>query len=268
VSLKGKGKLAKDGDTERELTPAELAAKHGAQGQPAYIAHAGKVYDVSGSAMWEGGQHMGLHRAGGDLTSEFQDAPHGEEVFERYPQVGVLAEPGDTGAGAEAREAGEAPSRAREFWSRVFKRAPLLRRHPHPMVVHFPIVFMLSATFFTVLHLLTGMKSFEVTGWHCLGGGVLFTPVAMATGLFSWWLNYQARPMRPVTIKLILSPILLATGAGAWVWRWLDPEILARLDHWPGLAYLAVIGALAPLVSAIGWYGAAITFPWHEDRDL
>ena len=107
-----------------------------------------------------------------------------------------------------------------------------------------------------------------MTGWHCLGGGVLFTPVAMATGLFSWWLNYQARPLRPLTIKLILSPILLAVGAGAWVWRWLDPEIPARLGHWPGLVYLALIGALAPLVGAIGWYGASITFPWRDHESL
>jgi predicted heme/steroid binding protein/uncharacterized membrane protein len=262
MNLKGKAKLAKEADTPKGLTPAELAAQNGAAGNPAYIAHGGKVYDVSLSPLWEGGRHMGRHRAGGDLSAEFTEAPHGEEVFERYPQVGVLAAP--EAAGAPAGEAEAASSGAREFTLRVLRRAPLLRRHPHPMVVHFPIVFMLSATFFTLLYLLTGVQSLEVTGWHCLAGGVLFTPVAIATGLFTWWLNYLARPMRPVTIKLILSPLLLAVGAGAWVLRWLDPEILARPGQGTGPVYLVLICALAPLVSIIGWCGATITFPWRD----
>jgi predicted heme/steroid binding protein/uncharacterized membrane protein len=255
--------LAKEADTPKELTPAELAAQNGEEGNPAYIAYGGKVYDVSSSPLWEGGHHMGRHRAGGDLSDEFMEAPHGEEVLERYPQVGVLAAPGV--AAAPDEEAEEAPSEARELTLRLLKRAPILRRHPHPMVVHFPIVFMLSATFFTLLYLLTGVKSLEVTGWHCLVGGVLFTPVAIATGLFTWWLNYLARPMRLVTIKLILSPLLLAAGAGAWILRWLNPEILARPVQGTGLVYLVLICAIAPLVSIIGWCGGMITFPCHEE---
>jgi len=251
--------LAKDDDKQKEFTLAELAENNGADGKPVYLAYQGRVFDVSGSPLWEGGEHMDQHRAGGDLTSEFRDAPHGEEVFERYPQVGVLRK------AAEATTAGGEPSKAREFWERVLQKAPLLRRHPHPMVVHFPIVFMLSATFFTVLYLLTGVRSLEVTAFHCLGGGVLFTPVAMVTGLFTWWLNYQARPLRPVIIKLILTPILLAVGAGAFAWRFWDPEILGRLGHWTGMVYLVLICAQAPLVSLIGWYGAAMTFPLHEE---
>jgi len=95
--------LAEKPDTEREFTPAELAASSGADGAPVYIAFRGKVYDVSGSGLWEGGGHMGRHQAGHDLTGEFPDAPHGEEVFERYRQVGVLkAEPEAPAAKASA----------------------------------------------------------------------------------------------------------------------------------------------------------------------
>ncbi len=245
---------------EREFTLAELAAYTGADGRPAYIAFEDKVYDVSGSGLWAGGRHMSLHRAGHDLTGEFPDAPHGEEVFARYPQVGVLkTEP-------ESPEAPAAePSPAREFWQRLVHRVPLLRRHPHPMVVHFPIVFMLSATGFSLLYLATGIRSFEVTGFHCLAGGILFTPVAMVTGWFTWWLNYESRPLKPVVIKLILSPLLLLVGIAAFVWRYHDPEILARVGDWPSLVYLALICALTPLVGVIGNYGAELTFPVHPD---
>ena len=204
---------------------------------------------------------MGQHHAGHDLTGEFPDAPHGEEVFERYPQVGVLKEE------AAAPEAPAAKtSAAREFWQRVVQRVPLLRRHPHPMVVHFPIVFMIAAPVFTLLSLITGVKSFEVTGFHCLGGGVLFTPVAMVTGWFTWWLNYESRSLKPVVIKLILSPVLLLVGAAALVWRYLEPGNPGAVPRgWPSLVYLALICALIPLVGVIGACGAELTFPVNRE---
>jgi predicted heme/steroid binding protein/uncharacterized membrane protein len=249
--------------TLKEFSLEELAGCNGAAGKPIYLAYQGKVYDVSGSALWANGRHMGSHQAGGDLTEELPDAPHGEEVLARYPQVGVLKPQEEPRAAAGEPEAGAAS--AREFWEGVFRRAPLLRRHPHPMVVHFPLVFFISTTIFTLLHLLTGVKSLEVTGFHCLGGGVLFAPAAIVTGLFTWWVNYQARPLRPVIIKIILSPILLAVGAGAFAWRWLQPGILAEPGHWPGIVYLALICSLTPLVSIVGWYGGTLTFPLHEE---
>lgn len=244
-------------DDLKEFTSEELARFNGAGGRPIYLAYRGRVYDVSDSGLWEGGEHMAGHFAGADLSGEFSAAPHGEEVFERYPQVGVLREAPETIVPGP-------PSQG--LGRRLLRRFPLLRRHPHPMVVHFPIVFFISAPVFTILYLLTGVGSFETTGFNCLGGGVLFTPVALVTGLLTWWLNYDLRPLRPVYIKLTLSPILLAAGTGCFIWRWLNPEILGLLPHWPGKVYLGLICALAPLVSLIGWYGATLTFPLNEEQ--
>lgn len=248
------------GENNREFTLEELAAANGTDGKPVYIAYQGRVYDVSQSPLWDRGRHMDRHRAGQDLTGEFADAPHGLEVFERYPQVGVLKLPASAPAAQE-----EAPALKIPRWlAWLLRRFPLLKRHPHPMLVHFPVVFMIAATAFNILYLLTGRQSFELTALNCLGGGVLFMPAAMLTGLFSWWLNYQARPLRPVVIKLILSPILFACALAAFIWRWLQPEIM---DHLGGvnLLYLALIVLLFPLVTSIGWYGAQITFPLHEE---
>ena len=100
------------------------------------------------------------------------------------------------------------------------------------------------------------------TAW---GEGVLFTPLAIASGWFTWWLNYESRWLRPVVIKLILSPVLLLVGAGVFVWRYQNPEILARWGESPSLVYLGLMCALIPLVGVIGAYGAELTFPVNRD---
>ncbi|HEX5682183.1 MAG TPA: cytochrome b5 domain-containing protein, partial [Desulfobacterales bacterium] len=74
----------------KEFTLEDLARYNGENGNPVYIAHAGKVYDVSASKMWKTGTHMKRHRSGQDLTPDIQAAPHTVEVLGRYPQVGVL----------------------------------------------------------------------------------------------------------------------------------------------------------------------------------
>ncbi len=73
-----------------KFTKEQLAKFNGQNGEPTYIAYKGKVYDVTGSNLWEMGEHQGMHVSGEDLTKELADAPHEEEVFERFPVVGEL----------------------------------------------------------------------------------------------------------------------------------------------------------------------------------
>lgn len=68
----------------------ELARFDGRDGRPAYLAYAGKVYDVTDSFLWRDGRHQALHRAGQDLTEALGQAPHGPELLERFPVVGIL----------------------------------------------------------------------------------------------------------------------------------------------------------------------------------
>ncbi len=234
------------------MTLEKLADHNGKGDNPAYIAHRGKVYDVDQSEFWAGGVHMKRHRAGTDLTTAMEAAPHGPEVLERVPQVGTLS--------SEKRPERPMP----EALSNLLDRFPILRRHPHPSVVHFPIVFMLSAPLFTVLYLITGFKSFEITGLHCLGAGILLTPLAILTGFFTWWLNYLAKPMRSVTIKIGLSFVLMAVSVVAFVWRLAVPDLLSSLRG-PAIIYLVLLLSLIPLVFIVGWLGGLMTFPIERD---
>ena len=72
------------------FTEQELKKYDGKNGKSTYVAYKGKVYDVSESALWEDGEHEMEHLAGKDLTDEFGDAPHEEDVFKRFPVVGEL----------------------------------------------------------------------------------------------------------------------------------------------------------------------------------
>ncbi len=76
---------------QKKFTLEELAKFDGSDGNPAYVAYQGKVYDVSDSSFWIGGDHLGSHQAGKDLTDELDIAPHGPENLDRVKLVGVLA---------------------------------------------------------------------------------------------------------------------------------------------------------------------------------
>jgi len=57
-----------------------------------YVACEGKVYDVSGSFIWKKGRHWVTHRAGQDLTEALNDAPHGDQLLQRFPLIGELVD--------------------------------------------------------------------------------------------------------------------------------------------------------------------------------
>jgi predicted heme/steroid binding protein len=52
----------------KEFTREEPAQHNGKNGNPAYVAYKGKVYDASASFLWKDGNHQVLHTAGVDLT--------------------------------------------------------------------------------------------------------------------------------------------------------------------------------------------------------
>ncbi|MFB0536444.1 MAG: cytochrome b5 domain-containing protein [Anaerolineae bacterium] len=76
----------------RRFTEKELVQYNGKDGASAFIAYEGKVYDVSSSFLWQDGQHQVLHTAGVDLTAGLDEAPHGADLLERFPVIGMLDE--------------------------------------------------------------------------------------------------------------------------------------------------------------------------------
>jgi len=158
-----------------------------------------------------------------------------------------------TGPGAAGR------GRLPPWLSGLVARHPYLRRFPHSAVAHFPITFMLAAGCFSVLYLLTRVESFDTTAFYCLGGGVLATPAAIATGVFGQRLNYpESSPT--LSLEKRLAYLLGAMATGAFGWRLLNPQVLRDLQG-VNLLYLLLVLALTPLVTLISYFGGMLTFP-------
>jgi len=83
------------GQTGRVFTLQELATYNGQNGQPAYIAANGVVYDVTGQPDWPMGGHTPCGTdaiAGQDLTQVLNEAPPEMKTYvQRLPVVGTLA---------------------------------------------------------------------------------------------------------------------------------------------------------------------------------
>jgi len=76
----------------KKFTKKDLARYNGKNKAPAYVAYNGKVYDVSESFLWKNGKHQVFHKAGEDLTDALKKAPHGADMLEKFPIMGVLVE--------------------------------------------------------------------------------------------------------------------------------------------------------------------------------
>lgn len=80
---------ATDASGEQLFTLDELSTYDGKNGNLAYVAVDGVVYDVTDAPQWSTGSHEGLN-AGTDLTVVIGTAPHGTDVLENVPVVGKL----------------------------------------------------------------------------------------------------------------------------------------------------------------------------------
>ena len=76
--------------SNKEFTLDELKKYDGKNGNKAYVAVDGVVYDVTNVDAWKNGEHKNGITAGNDLSKEINKSPHGKDVLEDLPVVGKL----------------------------------------------------------------------------------------------------------------------------------------------------------------------------------
>ena len=231
-----------------DMTREELHRGDGKEGNKAYVAFEGRVYDVTGSKLWRNGVHLKTHHAGHDLTLAMKAAPHGPEVMARFEAIAGLVE--------EKKVAETGP---------LFKTPPpwvtsILDRHPHPISVHFPIALCISAAFLSLLSLYTDDPTLERAAMYNMILAALSTPVSIFTGLLSWYYNYNGIWTHIYRMKTYLSILLVILLAVALVARFgfLNGSETEGFWYW---LYTATVLAMAPTVMGLGYYGGKITFP-------
>jgi len=227
---------------KRTFTRRQVSYYDGRNGKPAYVAIDGIVYDVSGSNYWKNGIHEQMHHAGMDLSSEIIAAPHRKDVLERFPRVGVVRE-----------DSRWVPP----FLLNLIRDYPILRRHPHPFFVHFPMAFLLGGALFMVLHLVRPkIAPFEQMAFAMLILGVFFTPPSIVSGLWSWWIVYNLELNPEILYKIVLAIILLLTEIVC---------LLLRIGHpfeknLRGWTYFGLMLFLTADALAIGYFGGKLTY--------
>jgi len=234
---------------ETQFSLQEVAKYDGTEGRSAYIVFEDTVYDVTASPLWAQGSHMNKHRAGVDLTDQLQSAPHFAEVFnqQNIKKVGVLK---------PDQHSSELP----RFMQTLFRFFPMLRRHPHPISVHFPTAYLSTALLFLVLDHLLGKSAgvnFDIFAFVLLILGVLSAAASIGTGYLTLWVNYRLKKPQLVRWKIRLALTLLCIG------------ILAIITKATGLSSLAffcwvyniLILLLALLVMGLGYLGGMMVFP-------
>ena len=71
------------------VTLEELAQFNGKDGNFAFVAVDGQIYDVTNEPNWRNGDHNG-QQAGQDVSAYITGAPHGKGILERFTVVGKI----------------------------------------------------------------------------------------------------------------------------------------------------------------------------------
>jgi predicted heme/steroid binding protein/uncharacterized membrane protein len=241
----------------KDYTLEHLAENNGEEGRPAYVAVDGKVYDVSSSKRWPLGNHMKRHQAGADLSTDIQAAPHGPEVLDRFETIGRLA-----------RVPKEPVSKLKGKVDAWLANHPFFRRHPHPAVVHIPVGMFFVLPLFQIVALVFHVHAYA-TEWAavcCLIMGTAAIPVAIATGYFTWWMNYDLSDSPIIAMKRRCAWIALPLAALALVFRWIAVKDPVAVGNVITMLYSFWIFVLALIVGYIGFLGGTLTFPYQSKK--
>lgn len=227
----------------QQFSEEELRHYNGQDGMPAYIAYNGQVYDVTLSKFWKEGSHFKKHFAGHDLTAEMANAPHSDEVFASYPCVGRFV-PACPFTPENKKE------RYRQ-WYAVY--------HPHPMVIHFPIALHYFSAGTDVLFLSNPSVEYEAAVFLSFLIATVMGLVALMTGVFSWWINYDFSMSRAFVVKLIGAIFTLVVGLIPLAQKMMNPDVPFSTGV-DGIIYHAIIFMTVISITVVGYYGGKITW--------
>lgn len=250
------------------MTLEELKQYDGKEGRPAYIAYKGKIYDLSKSDFWAGGIHMGIIKAGEDVTEKIGLSPHGEVNIFRYPAIAELE--GKSVASATM------PAKLSEEQEKMVRYQKLYKKyHPHPIMVHFPMGIIPFAFFAQIIGFICPLEIyFTFASVVAMMIGTVFIIPAMATGTVSYIVNYNKTANIYLKRKIRLSSLALAVGIITSIYGYIYIDRMITPEAFIGFScpfyscgawsYTILTAIMTGLVIAIGYNGGKMT--WPDDK--
>ncbi len=222
---------------DKQFTVAELSRYDGKEGRSAYFAFKGKVYDATNSRLWKNGKHGGSHVAGIDLTEDFTNSPHSEEVLARLPIVGYLVKKETLG---------------QQFLRRIDSF------HPHATLVHLSIAYTVVAPFTFIGWIVSNRTVFDEITLYLLVLSMITVPLSFLTGIVSWIINYETKATIAFNLKFALGLLLLLTIMGTLIFRITGSNVVLSK---PGCYYYLVVLIIQfTLALASDFFGKRIVY--------
>lgn len=230
------------------MTLEKLKQYNGNNGQKAYIAYKGNIYDVTHSPLWQNGMHQGMHQAGLDLTDAMQNAPHEADVFSGFDIVDTL----------EEEDEDEESDTDTIDWGKWYRKY-----HPHPMLVHFPIALHLFAVGLNIIFLFNQDTSFATAAFYSFFLAIIMGFFAMLSGILSWKINYKMAFTQIFIIKLSLSILTFLLGI-VGIGIYLNNPSVIYLSTLPSIVYHGIIFITGITVIILAHNGGKLTWPDKE----
>ncbi len=127
--------------------------------------------------------------------------------------------------------------------------------HPiHPILVDFPIVFLIGALVSDVAFALSGQAFWALLSLYALGAGVLMGVLAAIFGVIDFFSVPAARELRAGWIHFLGNAVVLLIALG---------NLLLRLGDWEQAVVplgLILSAAAGLLLGITGWFGGALVF--------
>lgn len=127
------------------------------------------------------------------------------------------------------------------------------------MVIHFPIALHYFSAFADILFLANPSREYDTAVFLSFLIATVMGFLALITGIFSWWINYDFSTSRAFVIKLIGALFTLIIGLIPIFQKLQNPNV-AYSTQIDGITYHAVIFITVISITIVGYYGGKITW--------
>lgn len=134
-----------------------------------------------------------------------------------------------------------------------------IKGHPiHPMIIPFPISFLIGAFITDLVFLATGDALWAAFSFYLIGAGLVMGLVAGIIGAIDFFSIGRVRKHKDGWIHAVGNVTVLALSLGNFLLRYNNPALTGGVLYTGVILSLVVTGILV----ITGWYGGELAYRW------